>query len=237
MKFIATAFKSSFSLQPARDRAMTTTFRVRSETSGIGSSNVFFVAEDSAFTQAPSLTLVENTLYTFELFNLLDPFIFTADPNGGPSAAPYLNGVVSSGSTAGTVQFIPTSSTPRTLYYQSQTNANVGGLIKIEAATPAPTFAAYAVIALLYMGANAYNQEGTALTASTYNDPSAMLFSVTVDMPSVCEFYMFFWSACVGAYLDLESGACIGLSSLGEAVPTTTNSITMLKVWTEAAPF
>ena len=112
----------NYTFQVAQNQKETVNFRVSNN------STTSYVIDNQ---DNPSLTLVRGNTYIFNLtLNGVFPFWIKTEPTLGISN-PYNNGVSRNGSSFGLVTFTVPQDAPDTLYYVSQNQSNLQGLIQI----------------------------------------------------------------------------------------------------------
>jgi len=105
------------------------TFTVKVEAEG---SNNQFIFTPDGFSPNPVLTLYEGQTYTFNIDCPGNPFsIKTARTTGHLDRYVYLNSIDNYGVESGTITFTVPVNAPTILYYQSENDINLGGVIQI----------------------------------------------------------------------------------------------------------
>ena len=219
-----------------------------------GSSKVYDVINRGSFRHAPSLRLYENVRYKFQLIESpsSQPLIITTSSVGGPASTPYVAGVENSFAFNNeALYFTPSSSTPRTLYYQSLNEELVGGTITVlkpiainaescpaSFTTPAPTTAApTSTVALASFIVDASGTQGAnPMRYSTAFSVDARLFTSSHATSSAattaCQQACSADVNCEGFVILIGSSStsCVGLSDIGTLVPTHTTSQSVRKL-------
>jgi len=117
----------SYAFQVAQNRAETVNLRVRNQ------SNAAYVIDNI---NNPELTLIRGNTYVFSLSLRGDyPFWIKTQPTLGEANA-YNDGVSRNGSVTGNVTFTVPRDAPDTLYYISQTQLSMQGVLRVVDGTP-----------------------------------------------------------------------------------------------------
>ena len=110
-----------------QQKAITSTYTVELQTEG---SDYQYVFTPDGLTPNPVLTLYRGQKYVFDITSPGNPFSIKVNRNIGKFDR-YTDGVTGAGVVAGTITFDIPLNAPSTLYYQSETDRNLGGVIKI----------------------------------------------------------------------------------------------------------
>ena len=106
-----------------------TTYTVEIQTEG---SNNQYVFTPNGFTPNPVIKLYKGKTYTFNINSVGNPFsIKTSRSSGAVDRYQYLSAIDNYGVEKGTITFTVPDSAPGILYYQSETDISVGGVIEI----------------------------------------------------------------------------------------------------------
>ena len=110
-----------------QQKAITSTYTVQLQTEG---SDYQYLFTPNGLTPNPVLTLYRGQTYVFEITSPGNPFSIKVNRNIGKFDR-YTDGVTGGGVVDGKITFEIPSNAPSILYYQSETDRNLGGVIKI----------------------------------------------------------------------------------------------------------
>jgi hypothetical protein len=110
-----------------QQKAITSTYTVQLQTEGADYQYLF---TPDGLTPNPVITLYRGQTYIFEITSPGNPFSIKINRTIGRFDR-YTDGVTGGGVVDGTIKFEIPANAPSTLYYQSETDRNLGGVIKI----------------------------------------------------------------------------------------------------------
>jgi hypothetical protein len=110
-----------------QQKAITSTYTVELQTEG---SDYQYLFTPNGLTPNPVLTLYRGQTYVFDITSPGNPFSIKVNRNIGKFDR-YTSGVTGAGVVDGRITFEIPLNAPSTLYYQSETDRNLGGVIKI----------------------------------------------------------------------------------------------------------